>query len=118
MDVYLVTLGYNQVLFYLLLKFFQLWPLGAFSTGSFVPLTDSFFVIFDPKKFFDRFLTFWHNKMLQARPVYSYTAAYFPQETPVYGRMASAPGLLLDPGASLLSLLSGHSKEARVHTRL
>lgn len=35
----LYTLSYNTVLLYLLLKLFQLWPLGALSVGSCVPLT-------------------------------------------------------------------------------
>ena len=39
--IFFFTLDYNQLFFYvfLLLKLFQLWPLGAFSVGSCVPLT-------------------------------------------------------------------------------
>ena len=35
------TVGYNPVLFYffILLKWFQPWPLGGLSVGSYIPLT-------------------------------------------------------------------------------
>ena len=44
--------------------FFKLWPLGALSVGSYVPLTC-------PHCFDFWALSFWHCKLLQAHPVYS-----------------------------------------------
>ena len=57
------TLGFNPYCFFLFF-FFKLWPLGALSVGSYVPLTC-------PHCFDFWALSFWHCKVLQAHPVYS-----------------------------------------------
>lgn len=46
----------------LLLKLLNVWPLGAHSVGSEIPLTNTHF-------FLELFITFWQHKMPQAHSV-------------------------------------------------
>ena len=76
---YFIPSATIQSYFPVLLKLFQLWPLGALSAGSGVPLTLAITEGVLRLFVFEQFPALWHLKMLQAHLVYLPPGVWDPQ---------------------------------------